>query len=126
MNSWRRCGNASIAGGPTVPGRGLPPLRSGLDSNSPFGDQAGLEGWRVGEGISGYQKISDVPFSALAKETVRQVCGWGGAIAGSEIGFAVGAACGIGPGPGALLFGLGGSIIFGTAGYFGASWAVGR
>lgn len=58
----------------------------------------------------------------IAAETIRQVGGWGGAIAGAKIGAIGGAAIGIETGPGALITGAVGSIIFGTAGYFGADW----
>lgn len=58
----------------------------------------------------------------LSAETIRQVGGWGGAIAGGKIGFAVGALFGIETGPGALISGAVGAVIFGAAGYFGADW----
>ncbi|MFC0778053.1 hypothetical protein [Flavobacterium sp. HJSW_4] len=58
----------------------------------------------------------------IAAETIRQVGGWGGAIAGAKIGAATGVAIGIETGPGALISGAIGSIFFGTAGYFGADW----
>lgn len=60
----------------------------------------------------------------LAAETVRQVGSWGGAWAGAKIGAGLGALAGIETGPGAVLTGLGGAIIFGTAGYFGADWVA--
>lgn len=58
----------------------------------------------------------------IAAETIRQVGGWGGAIAGAKIGAAFGVAVGIETGPGAILVGAAGAIIFGTAGYLGADW----
>lgn len=39
-----------------------------------------------------------------------------------KIGGAAGAAVGIETGPGAILTGAVGALIFGTAGYFGADW----
>ena len=61
-------------------------------------------------------------YRPLAAETVRQVGGWGGAIAGGKIGFLAGAALGIETGPGLILTGAIGAIIFGAAGYFGADF----
>jgi LysM repeat protein/outer membrane lipoprotein SlyB len=59
-------------------------------------------------------------YKPLAAETVRQVGGWGGAIAGGKIGFWVGAAFGIETGPGAIITGAIGAIVFGAIGYFAA------
>lgn len=64
-------------------------------------------------------------FKPIAAETVRQIGGWGGAIAGGKIGFVVGAALGIETGPGLIVTGAIGAIIFGAAGYFGADWIAG-
>ena len=72
-------------------------------------------------GQESYQKKSIVP---IAKETVRQSGGWAGAWAGAEIGGAGGALVGIESGPGAIITGAVGAVIFGTAGFFGADWAV--
>lgn len=58
----------------------------------------------------------------IAAETIRQVGGWGSAVAGAKIGGIAGAAIGIETGPGAIITGAIGAIIFGTAGYFGADW----
>lgn len=66
--------------------------------------------------------ISQDSFRPLGAEVVRQVGGWGGALAGAEIGFAGGALFGIETGPGAIITGAIGAIIFGAAGYFGADW----
>ncbi|AZG12319.1 glycine zipper family protein [Cupriavidus pauculus] len=55
----------------------------------------------------------------ISKEVVQQVGGWGGAIAGMKIGAAYGALAGIETGPGAIITGLIGGIIFGSIGYFG-------
>lgn len=72
-------------------------------------------------GQESYQKKSIVP---IARETVRQSGGWAGAWAGAEIGGAGGALVGIESGPGAIVTGAVGALIFGTAGFFGADWAV--
>jgi len=61
-------------------------------------------------------------YRPLAAETVRQVGGWGGAVAGGKIGFLAGAALGIETGPGLIITGAIGAIIFGAAGYFGADF----
>jgi hypothetical protein len=74
-------------------------------------------------GQESYNTHSVVP---LAKESVRQAGGWAGAWAGAEIGGAGGAALGIETGPGAILTGAAGALIFGTAGFFGADWATKR
>jgi hypothetical protein len=59
-------------------------------------------------------------FKPLGAETVRQLGGWGGSLAGAKIGFLAGAAFGIETGPGALISGALGAIVFGAIGYFGA------
>lgn len=64
-------------------------------------------------------------FKPLAAETVRQIGGWGGAVAGGKIGFLVGAAFGIETGPGAVVTGAIGAIIFGAIGYFAADKLAG-
>lgn len=56
----------------------------------------------------------------ISAEVVRQAGGWGGAAAGFKVGGIAGAALGIETGPGAVVTGLVGGIIFGAAGYFGA------
>ena len=60
----------------------------------------------------------------LGAEAVRQLGGWGGALAGSKIGFSVGALFGIETGPGAIATGALGAIVFGAMGYFGADLAA--
>ena len=60
----------------------------------------------------------------ITAELVRQAGGWGAAWAGFKIGGVVGAALGIETGPGAVISGLVGGIIVGTAGYFGADWVA--
>lgn len=58
----------------------------------------------------------------ISAEVIRQAGGWGAAATGFKIGAVAGAVVGIETGPGAILTGLIGGIIFGTAGYFGADW----
>jgi hypothetical protein len=69
--------------------------------------------------VKSYQQRSVKPITA---ESIRQIGGWGGAIAGMKAGGLAGAALGIETGPGAILTGAAGALIFGTAGYFGADW----
>ena len=56
----------------------------------------------------------------IAAESLRQIGGWGGAIAGAKIGGVLGAAVGIETGPGAIVTGVIGAIAFGYLGYIGA------
>jgi hypothetical protein len=62
----------------------------------------------------------------IEKEAVRQIGGWGGAIAGARIGVAMGAMVGVETGPGTVITGLVGGIIFGAVGYLGGSFAASR
>lgn len=55
----------------------------------------------------------------IEKETVRQAGGWGGMMAGARIGGATGALVGLETGPGTIITGLIGGIVFGAIGYFG-------
>ena len=68
------------------------------------------------------QSIKQRSAKPIAAETVRQVGGWGSAIAGVKIGALTGTAFGLTTGPGAVITGAIGAIIFGAAGYFGADW----
>ncbi|MBC8123761.1 MAG: hypothetical protein H7Y22_18225 [Gemmatimonadaceae bacterium] len=56
----------------------------------------------------------------IIAEGVRQVGGWGGAIAGAQAGAALGAAVGLTTGPGAIVTGIAGGLIGGVAGFFAA------
>ncbi|APR39090.1 hypothetical protein [Paraburkholderia sp. SOS3] len=66
----------------------------------------------------------------VGKEVIRQASGWGGGVAGgwatavaaARIGASTGSLVGIELGPGAVVTGLIGGIIFGAVGYFGGSW----
>lgn len=61
----------------------------------------------------------------LEKEVIRQTGGWAGgwagAVAGARVGAAVGSMVGIELGPGAVITGAIGGILFGAIGYFGGS-----
>lgn len=69
-----------------------------------------------------YKTKSMVP---ITREVVKQAGGWGGAWIGFKIGAAAGALFGIETGPGALITGAVGGIIFGVGGYWGAEWILG-
>lgn len=68
----------------------------------------------------------------IAAETLRQGGGWGGSALGgfagawaaAKIGGVVGGTLFVETGPGALLTGAAGALIFGAAGYFGADWVA--
>jgi hypothetical protein len=68
------------------------------------------------------KSVQQQSFRPVAGETIRQVGGWGGAIAGAKLGAMAGAAVGIETGPGAIVTGAVGAIIFGAIGYFSADW----
>jgi hypothetical protein len=69
-----------------------------------------------------YKTKSMVP---ITREVVKQAGGWGGAWVGFKIGAATGAFFGIETGPGAIITGAVGGIIFGLGGYWGAEWVLG-
>jgi hypothetical protein len=71
-------------------------------------------------GLATKKSIDQNSFKPVGAEVIRQVGGWGGAIAGAKIGAIGGAALGIETGPGAIVTGAIGAIVFGAAGYFGA------
>ena len=75
-------------------------------------------------GLAADRSVRQSSFKPIGAEVVRQVGGWGGAFAGGKIGFGVGALFGIETGPGALVTGAVGAVIFGAAGYFGADWVA--
>jgi hypothetical protein len=60
----------------------------------------------------------------ISAEVIRQAGGWGGAVEGFKLGGVGGAMLGIETGPGAIITGLVGGIIFGAAGYLGADWVA--
>ncbi|OEE64818.1 hypothetical protein A1OO_21755 [Enterovibrio norvegicus FF-33] len=74
--------------------------------------------------VATQESIKTGSMKPISAETIRQVGGWGSAVAGMKIGAVAGAAVGIETGPGAIVTGLVGGIIFGAAGYFGADWVA--
>lgn len=72
-----------------------------------------------GAAVESYKKGSVKP---IAAQTVRTAGGWAMAWAGAKAGVAVGALAGVESGPGLVLTAIGGGLIGGTAGYFGADW----
>lgn len=73
-------------------------------------------------GVAVDKSVKNQSSKPVMAEAVRQVGGWGGAWMGAKIGGVAGAAVGIETGPGAILTGAVGAVIFGAAGYFGADW----
>ena len=70
------------------------------------------------------KSIHQGSFKPIGAETIRQVGGWGAGWAGAKIGAVAGAALGIETGPGAILSGAVGAIVFGAGGYFGFDWVA--
>ena len=68
------------------------------------------------------RSVQTKSFKPLGAEAIRQVGGWGGAFVGAKIGFGIGALFGIETGPGAIVTGAIGAIVFGGFGYFGADF----
>jgi hypothetical protein len=60
----------------------------------------------------------------LVKEAARQTGGWAGGWVGMKLGCMAGGALGIETGPGAVISCGVGGLIFGAAGFYGASWLV--
>ncbi|WP_232520178.1 hypothetical protein [Ralstonia solanacearum] len=58
----------------------------------------------------------------IVAESVRQAGGWATAWAGMKLGAAGGAVLGFETGPGAVVTGAIGTVVGGTAGYFGLDW----
>lgn len=74
---------------------------------------------------AGRESVQTHSMRPIAAEGLRQLGGWSGAFAGMRIGGMVGAAVGVETGPGAILTGAAGALIFGVAGYFSADWLAG-
>lgn len=70
------------------------------------------------------KSIKNSSVQPITAEVIRQAGGWGAAMVGAKVGTAAGALVGVETGPGVILTGLVGGIIFGTAGYFGADWVA--
>lgn len=68
------------------------------------------------------QSVDQRSFRPLGAEAIRQAGGWGGAWAGAKVGLIAGAAFGVETGPGLIVTGALGALVFGAAGYFGADW----
>ncbi len=66
------------------------------------------------------ESIEEGTPAPIIAEGVRQVGGWGGAVAGAQAGAALGAAVGLTTGPGAIVTGIAGGLIGGVAGFFAA------
>lgn len=73
-------------------------------------------------GKAAVKSVEQRSVKPITAEGIRQIGGWSGAVAGIKVGGLTGAALGVETGPGAILTGAVGAIIFGTAGYFGADW----
>ena len=74
-------------------------------------------------GVAGKNSYDRNSFRPLAAETVRQTGAWSGAVTGgifasALLGAKVGALFGIGTGPGAIITGAIGAIVFGAVGYW--------
>jgi hypothetical protein len=71
-------------------------------------------------GTAADRSIRQQSFKPIGAEAIRQVGGWGAALAGAKIGFSTGALFEIETGPGAMLTGAAGAIIVGALGYYGS------
>lgn len=71
----------------------------------------------VGSGVTAVREGTPAPVIAQA---VRTAGSWGMAWAGAKLGFVAGAAAGVETGPGLALTAIGGGIIGGALGFFGA------
>lgn len=80
----------------------------------------------VDVGRAANQSVQQHSPKPLAAEAIRQVGGWGGAIAGAKIGGVLGAMAGIETGPGAIVTGAIGAVAFGFLGYIGADIVADR
>ncbi|MBN3790636.1 glycine zipper family protein [Burkholderia sp. Ac-20353] len=67
--------------------------------------------------VAANQSFETKSVRPIEKEVVRQIGGWGGAVAGAKMGAAAGALVGIETGPGTIITGLIGGIVFGAIGY---------
>jgi hypothetical protein len=71
----------------------------------------------VNSGITSYQEGTPAPIIA---QTIRTAGSWGMAWAGAKLGFMAGGLAGVETGPGLALTAIGGGIIGGALGFFGA------
>lgn len=58
----------------------------------------------------------------ISQEVLRQAGGWAGAVAGAKLGASAGVTLGVVTGPGVIVTGLAGGLLFGAMGYFGADY----
>lgn len=75
-------------------------------------------------GMATKRSVDQKSFKPIGAEAIRQVGGWGMAIAGAKVGGVLGAAVGVETGPGLIVTGAIGALVFGAAGYFGADWVA--
>ncbi|MFA8325282.1 glycine zipper family protein [Burkholderia ubonensis] len=75
-------------------------------------------------GVATNESFEAKSVKPIEKEVIRQMGGWGGAIAGWKMGAAAGALVGLETGPGAVITGLVGGVVFGSIGYFGGGFAA--
>lgn len=113
------------------PNRRVPP--SGIFTRRGLGLSLGIVKYArviqvVGIGFTAYdigvatgQSFSTRSIRPIEKEVVRQIGGWGGATAGMKMGASAGALVGLETGPGTVITGLIGGIVFGAIGYFGGA-----
>lgn len=74
--------------------------------------------------IASKESIKTQSMAPISAEVLRQASGWGAGVAGLKMGTAIGVTMGIETGPGAVITGLIGGVIFGAAGYLGADWVA--
>lgn len=73
-------------------------------------------------GNAAVQSVQQGSVKPVAAQAVRTAGGWAAAWAGAKAGVALGGLAGVETGPGMVLTAIGGGLIGGTAGYFGADW----
>lgn len=74
--------------------------------------------------VASKESIRTESMAPISAEVIRQAGGWGAGVAGLKAGTALGVALGIETGPGAIITGAIGGIVFGAAGYYGADWVA--
>jgi hypothetical protein len=81
-----------------------------------------MDSYYMAEAIE--QSVEEGSLDPVTAQSIRTAGGWGSAWAGAGAGAALGGALGIETGPGAVIFAIGGALVLGTAGYFGADWVA--
>ena len=74
--------------------------------------------------VAARKSINQRSFRPIRDESIRQTGGWSGVLIGAKIGGRLGLMFGIETGPGAIVCGAVGTIIFGAIGYFSADWVA--